>query len=158
MDERVFARIMAKQGGLDPSEAELTSDACRTIVALCHQLSENTPFRMAESWEAYYRRARLRLPPPEPPRRSGSAIIEICVDRALPRDREVAFRAFCGLHPELRSHPGAFRRYRPVARAALARDLRRIARPVIASFALNRFTDTDRYVDADGVRRAGPES
>ncbi len=138
MDEWVFTRIIVQQAGFDVSEADLTREATEVIRAFCHHLDDETP-------SAY-----------QGARRSGSQIIERCVELAVPHDKAVAYQAFAGLHPELRGQ-GLLKRYRPTARAALARDLRRVGRPIIDQFArAGRFTETDHYIDSAGVRCAGP--
>ncbi|HMG44773.1 MAG TPA: hypothetical protein VK611_25790 [Acidimicrobiales bacterium] len=155
MDERVFVRIIVRRAGFDLSEAELTAEAVEVVRNLCQQLDNKTP----HSPEAEFDRE-LRLSsyfePPQPTPASGSSILDRCIVHVLPADRNVAYRALVGLRPDLRAQ-GQLSRYKPVARAKLAGELRTIGRPVLAQFARwGRFSDTDKYIDAEGVRQAGP--
>jgi hypothetical protein len=131
MDEPVFARIIVNQAGFNVAEADLTHNATKVICGFCQHLDGETP-------------SDDRSP------RSGSSILERCVELAVPHDQAVAYRVLAGLRPDLQAE-GALKRYRPAARAALARDLRRVGRPIDQFARQGRFTET-RQIDSKGVR------
>jgi hypothetical protein len=142
MDDRVFVRILAKRGGLNVSESDLTPEAMSVVIALAQKLDDETPTGLEK----------VTLPSGFPhlrrKQRSAAKIAETCVCEVTPDDPVAAFDAFRGLRPELRHYKGRLAKYRPVARAALRAELRKIAMPVLWSFEKQgRFVDTDSLVD-----------
>jgi hypothetical protein len=119
MELPVFARIIVQRAGFDVSEAELTTEAVNVVCRFCSHLHSVTPTSPEAEYHIW-----LGLPsyhdPPRATPASGSAILERAVELALPTDRDVAYRAFTGLHPDLRAQR-RLSRFRRVARAALVR-------------------------------------
>jgi hypothetical protein len=161
LEEAVFAHILLKNAGFDVNSGELTRDGgVRVVLWLAHILDQETP-QPIDGWEddlywfPWWRRDEpRRMPPPI----SGTELAQRCVDQVVGHlEPSAALKALGDLRPELRYTKGALKAYRPVARAALARELAKVAVPIIKRFAKQgRLTDSDRYIDEAGQRQSGP--
>jgi hypothetical protein len=148
MDETVFARVLLQRAGIDVTESDLTMEGARAVVRFAELLDAAMP---GDWWDLSYRPGRT-------PDVSGSQLIDSALESLLteisPMD---AFKALSGLRPGFRHHRGALAKLRPVARAALGRELRRLGCALVDNFERQgRFRNTDRFIDEHGLRRARP--
>jgi len=116
LDERVFCSELLRLTGRSIAPGELNAEATDLVLHVADWVANDAP------------------PPPAGASPSGmpkavqafddwfARVQAMSVEKWVePRTAEEAFRALRGLRPDLRGRPGGLKRYKPVARAALAR-------------------------------------
>lgn len=125
MDTTLFVRFLFAKIDRKLAEGLMTEASVDVVVRYATALERETPSVL---WGQPKRIA------------SGNEVVERCITLVMPTDRAVAYRALRGIRQDLDGDN--LRLLRPVARAALARELRRLGHAVMLEWHY-RFIDSD---------------
>jgi hypothetical protein len=149
MDNYVFTRILLRKAGYELAESQLTEECVLLVRDLAYLLDRRAGYEPIGRVYSEYEHEFDTTPRISITETAMAAAMEV-----LPSTKEHALKVLVGMKPELRLKKGALSQLRPVARAALRRELLVLAGSILRDFEKRgRLRDTDFLIEADGSRR-----